>query len=225
MANVELAARLHCSYKRATFVLCAGNLVVALYLLQSVVGPFYFQTSSSSSSSSNELQQQGDHTAVAEALQQEVIYSEEDLKRQEESNDLRRAVLPVRLMERIKEIEAQTEVEISKSQSASAARQRVALELAQRLRYLRFINSKSNPQQGLEEWSKKKLDSLKKQEHTKLKKDQANEKEEEEELVKKTEMVGFNSHPPDHKSNVFKFMNPDEKGESIAAKLVRKKQG
>jgi len=24
---------------------------------------------------------------------------------------------------------------------------------------------------------------------------------------------------------VFKFMNPDEKGESIAAKLVRKKQG
>ncbi len=55
MANVELAARLHCSYKRATFVLCAGNLVVALYLLQSVVGPFYFQTSSSS----NELQQQG----------------------------------------------------------------------------------------------------------------------------------------------------------------------
>jgi hypothetical protein len=150
MANVELAARLHCSYKRATFVLCAGNLVVALYLLQSVVGPFYFQTSnSSSSSSSSELQQQGDQTAVAEALQQEVIYSEEDLKRQEESNDLRRAVLPVRLMERIKEIEAQTEVEISKSQSASAARQRVALELAQRLRYLRFINSKSNPQQGV----------------------------------------------------------------------------
>jgi hypothetical protein len=91
----------------------------------------------------------GDHTAVAGALQQEVIYSEEDLKRQEESNDLRRAVLPVRLMERIKEIEAQTEMEISKSQSASAARQRVALELAQRLRYLRFINSKSNPQQGV----------------------------------------------------------------------------
>ncbi len=43
----------------------------------------------------------GDQTAVAEALQQEVIYSEEDLKRQEESNDLRRAVLPVRLMERV----------------------------------------------------------------------------------------------------------------------------
>jgi hypothetical protein len=147
MANVELAARLHCSYKGATFILCAGNLVVALYLLQSVVGPFYFQSSSSSSSSTG--LQQGDHTAVAGALQQEVIYSEEDLKRQEESNDLRRAVLPVRLMERIKEIEAQTEMEISKSQSASAARQRVALELAQRLRYLRFINSKSNPQQGV----------------------------------------------------------------------------
>jgi len=53
----------------------------------------------------------------------------------------------------------------------------------------------------------------------------AEEEEEEEELVKKTEMVEFNSHPPDHKSNVFKFMNPDEKGESIAAKLVRRKQG
>ncbi|KAH9557383.1 hypothetical protein CY35_07G082500 [Sphagnum magellanicum] len=67
-----------------------------------------------------------DCTAVAGALQQEVIYLEEDLKRQEKSNDLRRAVLPVRLME-------QTEMEISKSQSASAARLRVALELAQRL--------------------------------------------------------------------------------------------
>jgi hypothetical protein len=43
----------------------------------------------------------GDRTAVAGALQQEVIYSEEDLKRQEESNDLRRAVLPVRLMEQV----------------------------------------------------------------------------------------------------------------------------
>jgi hypothetical protein len=43
----------------------------------------------------------GDRTAVAGALQQEVIYSEEDLKRQEESNDLRHAVLPVRLMEQV----------------------------------------------------------------------------------------------------------------------------
>ncbi len=51
--------------------------------------------------------------------------------------------------EKIKEIEAQTEMEISKSQSASAARQRVALELAQRLRHLRFINNKLNPQQGV----------------------------------------------------------------------------
>jgi len=42
-----------------------------------------------------------DCTAVAGALQQEVIYLEEDLKRQEKSNDLRRAVLPVRLMEQV----------------------------------------------------------------------------------------------------------------------------
>jgi len=43
----------------------------------------------------------GDRTAVAGALQQEVIYLEEDLKRQEESNDLRRAVLPMSLMEQV----------------------------------------------------------------------------------------------------------------------------
>jgi hypothetical protein len=43
----------------------------------------------------------GDRTTVAGALQQEVIYLEEDLKRQEESNDLRRAVHPVRLMEQV----------------------------------------------------------------------------------------------------------------------------
>ncbi len=47
MANADLmtGGRLRCSYKRITFVLCAGNLVVALYMLQLVVGPLYFQTS------------------------------------------------------------------------------------------------------------------------------------------------------------------------------------
>ncbi|KAH9561974.1 hypothetical protein CY35_05G049500 [Sphagnum magellanicum] len=164
MANADLmiGGRLRCSCKRITFVLCAGNLVVALYMLQLVVGPLYFQTSTTTNSSLHGPFQQ-----------QEEISKNEDLKRLQESNDLRRAVLPVRLMDRIKEIEAETELEISKSQSASAARQKVALELAQQLRHLKLTSSKSN-QRGLEEWRKRMLDGVEKQEHTKPKEEQAN---------------------------------------------------
>jgi hypothetical protein len=75
--------------------------------------------------------------------------------------------------EKIKEIESETELEISKSQSASAARQKVALELAQQLQHLKLTNSKSN-QRGLEEWRKRMLDGVEKQEHTKPKEEQAN---------------------------------------------------
>jgi hypothetical protein len=138
MANADLmiGGRLRCSFKRITLVLCAGNLVVALYMLQLVVGPLYFQTSTTTTTTNSSLH--------GPFQQQEEISKNEDLKRLQESNDLRRAVLPVRLMDRIKEIEAETELEISKSQSASAARQKVALELAQQLRHLKLTNSKSN---------------------------------------------------------------------------------
>ncbi|KAH9561970.1 hypothetical protein CY35_05G049500 [Sphagnum magellanicum] len=120
------------------------------------------------------------HAAISGPFQQqEEISKNEDLKRLQESNDLRRAVLPVRLMDRIKEIEAETELEISKSQSASAARQKVALELAQQLRHLKLTSSKSNQRgwlggTGLEEWRKRMLDGVEKQEHTKPKEEQAN---------------------------------------------------
>jgi hypothetical protein len=166
MANADLmiGGRLRCSYKRITFVLCAGNLVVALYMLQLVVGPLYFQTSTTTTTNSS---------LHGPFQQQEEISKNEDLKWLQESNDLRRAVLPVRLMDRIKEIESETELEISKSQSASAARQKVALELAQQLQHLKLTNSKSN-QRGLEEWRKRMLDGVEKQEHTKPKEEQAN---------------------------------------------------
>jgi hypothetical protein len=57
MANVDLmiGGRLRCSYKRITFVLCAGNLVVALYMLQLVVGPLYFQTSTTTTTTNSSL--------------------------------------------------------------------------------------------------------------------------------------------------------------------------
>lgn len=57
MANADLmiGGRLRCSYKRITFVLCAGNLVVALYMLQLVVGPLYFQTSTTTTTTNSSL--------------------------------------------------------------------------------------------------------------------------------------------------------------------------
>ncbi|CAK9225781.1 unnamed protein product [Sphagnum troendelagicum] len=175
MANADLmiGGRLRCSYKRITFVLCAGNLVVALYMLQLVVGPLYFQTSTTTTTTTTNSSLHGPFQ------QQEEISKNEDLKWLQESNDLRRAVLPVRLMDRIKEIESETELEISKSQSASAARQKVALELAQQLQHLKLTNNKSNQRgwlggTGLEEWRKRMLDGVEKQEHTKPKEEQAN---------------------------------------------------
>jgi hypothetical protein len=61
-------------------------------MLQLVVGPLYFQTSTTTTTNSS---------LHGPFQQQEEISKNEDLKWLQESNDLRRAVLPVRLMDRV----------------------------------------------------------------------------------------------------------------------------
>jgi hypothetical protein len=46
-ASAEWSGRLlRCSYKRATFVLCTGNIVVAFFMLHATLAPLYLLSSS-----------------------------------------------------------------------------------------------------------------------------------------------------------------------------------
>lgn len=117
-----------CSYKRATFVLCTGNVVMALFMLHAVLAPICFD---SSPSPYRDLADSSDGLSVAP--------TEDELERIEESNRLRRELLPILLIERVNEIRLETE-----------DKQAVAAKLAGRLRELKLGGSQTSLQEDEE---------------------------------------------------------------------------
>jgi len=149
-ASAEWSGRLlRCSYKRATFVLCTGNIVVAFFMLHATLAPLYLLSSSPPPG-----------TTISIVREPEVTYTKEEQERIDASNKLRRELLPVDLIARVKEIQAEAAAEANRTEILNQARQRVASELAQRLRELKISNSESG-RQALEEWKKKKLEEMK----------------------------------------------------------------
>lgn len=137
---LEWTGRLRCSYKSATFILCTGNMLMALFMLHAALAPVYIDSATSSSSSVEALG----------GLDGRIVQTQEELERIEDSNRLRRELLPFHLIERVKEIQEETELEINRTESLNLARQKVAAELSQRLRELKLSNSQST-QKGSEE--------------------------------------------------------------------------
>lgn len=111
---------LRCSYKKATFVLCGGNVVLALFMLHATLAPVCFDSASSSSPHGNRA-----------GL--EVPPTKEELERIEDSNRLRRELLPATLIERLEEIRLETEEEINRTETLNSARQKLASELTEQL--------------------------------------------------------------------------------------------
>jgi len=93
-SGMEWSGRIKCSYKTATMLICAGNLVVALYVLHSLLTPLYIVTSSSLAGPAN-----GAHN-----LFQAAKYTEDEVKRMREAIKVRQASQPVDLIRRVKEI-------------------------------------------------------------------------------------------------------------------------
>lgn len=74
--------------------------------------------------------------------------TKDELERIEDSNRLRRELLPVHLIERVKEIQEETELQIRMTAELNLARQRVASELANRLRELKLSNGQATQNGG-----------------------------------------------------------------------------
>ncbi|KAJ7555163.1 hypothetical protein O6H91_05G024600 [Diphasiastrum complanatum] len=149
MAQGTAVDRMRCSYKKATIIMCTINVVAALYILHNLFHPLYQQQSALGGNNYD-----GDLSGK---------YSPEKLKRIKEAQEARLAVEPLELMKRVKEIQLEADLELSRDKEAKAARQRVASELAQRLKELKEINNQIN-QQALDVWRRKKLEEAKRRE-------------------------------------------------------------
>ncbi|XP_076959762.1 uncharacterized protein LOC143635941 [Bidens hawaiensis] len=115
------------SFKNATIILCFFNLITALFLIQSFLSP----TNSNRSDS--------------------VM-----LKYIKESEELRRAMEPVELIKRVREIEREGHEEVETVQEKDA-KQSAALDLISRLNNHRSYSDADN-QKALEEWRKRKME-------------------------------------------------------------------
>uniref|UniRef100_A0A7I4AH83 Apple domain-containing protein n=1 Tax=Physcomitrium patens TaxID=3218 RepID=A0A7I4AH83_PHYPA len=146
-SSTDWAGRLRWSYKRATFILCTGNLLVALVMLHAALAPVFFVSTSTS-----QLPRGNGVSAHGVG----VTLSKEELERIEDSNRLRQELLPTPLIERVREIQLEIEEEVNRTAALNIARQKVALELAERLRELKNSNSQAT-QAALEEWKRNKL--------------------------------------------------------------------
>lgn len=146
-SGMEWSGRIKCSYKTATMVICAGNLVVALYVLHSLLTPLYIITSSSLAGPANDAH----------------LFQEDEVKRMREAIKVRQASQPVDLIRRVKEIEEESYRKDMREKRSQSTMEKLAQELLQRLNEFKG-DGDSIEQQALEEWRKKKLEEVKKRE-------------------------------------------------------------
>ncbi|KAG0581671.1 hypothetical protein M758_4G273900 [Ceratodon purpureus] len=123
-----------CSYKRATFVLCTGNVMMALFMLHAILAPICSDSSPP----------QRAHGVLSDGLT--VAPTKEEWQRIEDSNRLRLKLLPTLLIERVNEIRLETEEEIERTEALNLEKLNVAAKLAERLRELKLGNSQSTLQ-------------------------------------------------------------------------------
>lgn len=121
MAHAFTDLRLRCSYKNATLFLCAGNVLIALYMLRAALAPACLDSSSAPTVS----------RVIIDGL--EDAPSKEELERIEDSNRLRRELLPSTLIERIDEIRQETQEEINKTEALNLEKIKSASELTEKL--------------------------------------------------------------------------------------------
>ncbi|KAF5823095.1 hypothetical protein HanRHA438_Chr01g0035441 [Helianthus annuus] len=115
------------SFRNATIILCFFNLITALFLIHAFISP----------PNSNRSDQ--------------VL-----LKYIKESEELRRAMEPVDLIKRVREIEREGHEEVDTLQEKDA-KQSAALDLISRLNNHRTYSDADN-QKALEEWRKRKME-------------------------------------------------------------------
>ncbi|KAF9611184.1 hypothetical protein IFM89_027498 [Coptis chinensis] len=131
--------KLKLSYKNATMLVCFLNLVTVLILLQG-----FFSGVSSKRLSRNQ--------PAAGRLQHIV-----------ESEEARRAMEPLELIKRVREIEQEAYFEPERTVKQKVVKQTAAVDLSKRLNYMRASNE-GNSLKALEEWRKRKMDRARQRE-------------------------------------------------------------
>ncbi|KAK9160513.1 hypothetical protein Syun_006854 [Stephania yunnanensis] len=126
--------KLRFSFKNATILVCFLNIITALFLLQAFL-------------SAIKLSRDQPDAAIQCAAELRYIM---------EAEEMRRAMEPLELIKRIREIqqEAYTETEMV---PRKVSKQTAALDLSKRLKDIRTLND-ANSQKALEEWRKRKME-------------------------------------------------------------------
>ncbi|XP_019181452.1 PREDICTED: uncharacterized protein LOC109176468 [Ipomoea nil] len=125
--------KLRWSYRNATILVSLFNFIAALFLLQS----FFFSASPSTKSNSVE-------------------------RYIRESEEIRRAMMPVNLIKRVKEIEKEAYIEVEPLEHKDV-KQGAAVDLITRMNNIRSYSEASGTK-ALEEWRKRKMERARKRE-------------------------------------------------------------
>ncbi|KAI5064874.1 hypothetical protein GOP47_0019569 [Adiantum capillus-veneris] len=147
-----LPPRFRCSLRIATLVVCCFNIVAAIYLLQSFIGPLF--SSPSSAPFSAGVSVRNTHSSSTAAP-----YTPEQLDRIKEAISIWRAAEPVDLINRVKEIQEESAGVYGLKETRSEKKPG-AMGLVERLKEIRDSKSKTD-QEALEEWRRKKLEEAK----------------------------------------------------------------
>nr|CAB3502581.1 unnamed protein product [Digitaria exilis] len=135
-----------CSYRRVTVAVCLGNLVAALLVLRSLTAPASFTPTAPN------------HSEVV----QTVHYTEEQIRRVEESIRIRREAEPVELVqavEKLKKVFAREEKR--RKELPLVLKQKISYDIIQRLQDLGDNSSLAQQREVVESWRAEKLKDIK----------------------------------------------------------------
>ncbi|XP_062221922.1 uncharacterized protein LOC133921167 [Phragmites australis] len=132
-----------CSYRRVTVAVCLGNLVAALLVLRSLTAPASF--------------------SPATPNRGEVVhYTEEQIRRVEESIRIRRGAEPVELVQAVKKLrKAFAREEKRRKELPLVLKQKVSYDIVRRLRDLGDNGSIAQQREAVESWRVEKLKDIK----------------------------------------------------------------
>ncbi|CAN0872957.1 hypothetical protein LINGRAHAP2_LOCUS10240 [Linum grandiflorum] len=126
-----------CSYKKTTLIVCAVNIVIALYVLRSLYGSLYLYSN--------------DDLAYA------VKYTPDQISKIEESIRIRRASEPIALKKLVKKLKREFGGQDTVVELPPDVKHKLTKEILQRLRSLSGNASISEQREAVENWRNEKL--------------------------------------------------------------------
>ncbi|KAG5236419.1 BAR domain-containing protein [Salix suchowensis] len=148
--DTQQSWRVRLSFKNATIFMTLLNTVTALFLIQG----FLSSPSTRNSKLSPDHSNSGMHLSIYLSLEILIYFKLSYIK---ESEEMRLAVQPWKLIKRVKEIEQDGHAEPETVQQKDTRQTAAAVDLSKRLQDFRSLNNASTLK-ALEEWRKRKME-------------------------------------------------------------------